>query len=55
MVQALPKLVTFADFISWLPKDGCYELISTDRPTRSDLGFDTVPYNVGIEPLDNKL
>lgn len=26
MVQALPKLVTFAEFISWLPEDGCYEL-----------------------------
>ncbi|WP_071189722.1 Uma2 family endonuclease [Trichormus sp. NMC-1] len=26
MFQALPKLITFAEFIEWLPDKGCYEL-----------------------------
>lgn len=28
MVQAIPQLTTFDEFIAWYPKDGRYELIN---------------------------
>ncbi|MGK7880326.1 MAG: hypothetical protein AB4060_09530 [Crocosphaera sp.] len=26
MIQSLPKLITFDEFIEWLPESRCYEL-----------------------------
>ena len=31
MTQAIPKLITFDDFLEWKPENGCYELHNTER------------------------